>query len=277
MIKANAHKYSVSAMCKVLNIPRSTYYYEATQTPTQDNLAAEIREIFRQSRNNYGTRKIKVELCKKGQTISRRRIGRIMKQEGMVSAYTVAQYRPHVDKCNESRVQNIVNRDFSGQPQYNVVVSDLTYVRVGNSWNYIYVLVDLFNREIIGYSAGKNKDAALVEKAFSRVNVNLEKKQIFHTDRGNEFKNRILDEKLAAFDVQRSLSMKGCPYDNAVAEATFKIIKTEFIKGQAYETLEQLQYELSDYVNWFNNHRIHSLLGYLTPKEYRLTNLKKVV
>lgn len=277
MIKANAHKYSVSAMCKVLNIPRSTYYYEATQTPTQDNLAAEIREIFRQSRNNYGTRKIKVELCKKGQTISRRRIGRIMKQEGMVSAYTVAQYRPHVDKCNESRVQNIVNRDFSGQPQYNVVVSDLTYVRVGNSWNYIYVLVDLFNREIIGYSAGKNKDAALVEKAFSRVNVNLEKKQIFHTDRGNEFKNRILDEKLAAFDVQRSLSMKGCPYDNAVAEATFKIIKTEFIKGQAYETLEQLQYELSDYVNWFNNHRIHSSLGYLTPKEYRLTNLKKVV
>lgn len=82
---------------------------------------------------------------------------------------------------------------------------------------------------------------------------------------------------LAAFDVQRSLSMKGCPYDNAVAEATFKIIKTEFIKGQAYETLEQLQYELSDYVNWFNNHRIHSSLGYLTPKEYRLTNLKKVV
>ena len=73
------------------------------------------------------------------------------------------------------------------------------------------------------------------------------------------------------------MSMKGCPYDNAVAEATFKIIKTEFIKGQAYETLEQLQYELSDYVNWFNNHRIHSSLGYMKPRECRLTNLKKVV
>ncbi len=71
--------------------------------------------------------------------------------------------------------------------------------------------------------------------------------------------------------------MKGCPYDNAVAEATFKIIKTEFVKGQVYETLEQLQYELSDYVNWFNNHRIHSSLGYMTPREYRLTNLKKIV
>lgn len=178
MIKANAHKYSVSAS-KVLNIPRSSYYYEARQKTQEDNLAAEIREIYRQSRNNYGTRKIKVELSKKDLMVSRRRIGRIMKQEGLVSSYTVAQYKPHMDKCNESKVQNIVNREFSQQPQYNVVVSDLTYVRVGNSWNYICVLVDLFNREIIGYSAGKNKDAKLVGKAFNRVNVNLNKIQIF--------------------------------------------------------------------------------------------------
>lgn len=264
-------------MCKVLNIPRSSYYYEAAQKQPEDSLTAEIREIFRQSRNNYGTRKIKVELSKKDLRVSRRRIGRIMKQEGLVSSYTVAQYKPHVDKCNESKVQNIVNRDFSDQPQYNVVVSDLTYVRVGNRWNYICVLVDLFNREIIGYSAGTNKDAILVSRAFSRVDVKLEKIQIFHTDRGNEFKNKTLDETLETFHIRRSLSMKGCPYDNAVAEATFKIIKTEFVKGQEYETLEQLQYELADYVNWFNNHRIHSSLGYLTPKEYRLINLKKVV
>lgn len=277
MIKANTHKYSVSAMCKVLQIPRSTYYYEAKQKPEEDSLASDIREIFRQSRNNYGTRKIKVELAKKNLIVSRRRIGRIMKKEGLVSSYTVAQFKPHVEKCNESKVENVVKREFSSQPQYNVVVSDLTYVRVGMSWHYICVLVDLFKREIIGYSAGKNKDANLVSKAFSRVNVNLEKIQIFHTDRGNEFKNKTLDETLKTFHIKRSLSMKGCPYDNAVAEATFKIIKTEFVKGQAYETLEQLQYELADYVNWFNNHRIHSSLGYLTPKEYRLTNLKKVV
>lgn len=277
MIKANAHKYSVSAMCKVLQIPRSTYYYESKQRPDNSNLNAEIREIFRQSRNNYGTRKIKVELAKNELIVSRRRIGRIMKEEGLVSSYTVAQYKPHVDKCNESKVENIVKRNFQDQPQYHVVVSDLTYVRVGLNWHYICVLVDLFNREIIGYSAGKNKDAGLVSRAFSRVDVNLEKIQIFHTDRGNEFKNRLLDEMLEAFHIRRSLSMKGCPYDNAVAEATFKVIKTEFVKGQTYETLEQLQYELSDYVNWFNNHRIHSSLGYLTPKEYRLTALKKVV
>lgn len=68
--------------------------------------------------------------------------------------------------------------------------------------------------------------------------------------------------------------MKGCPYDNAVAEATYKIIKTEFVKGRCFSSLEELNLELADYVNWFNNHRIHSALGYHTPAEYRNNHLK---
>lgn len=264
-------------MCRVLQISRSTYYYESIAKPDESELTAKIVDIFKSSRNNYGTRKIKVELKKKGIQISRRRIGRIMKQEGLVSNYTVAQFKPHVDKCNESEVANLVNRKFDEQPILNVVVSDLTYVRVGLSWNYICVLIDLHNREIIGYSAGKNKDAILVSKAFATVKTNLNKIQIFHTDRGNEFKNRIIDETLETFKIARSLSMKGCPYDNAVAEATYKIIKTEFVKGQIFENLEDLKCQLADYVNWFNNHRIHSSLDYLTPHEYKQNTLKKVV
>jgi transposase InsO family protein len=71
--------------------------------------------------------------------------------------------------------------------------------------------------------------------------------------------------------------MKGCPYDNAVAEATFKIIKTEFVNGETFESLEELNFKLADYVNWFNNHRIHSSLDYKTPYQYKLDYLKKVV
>lgn len=142
------------------------------------------------------------------------------------------------------------------------------------NWNYICVLIDLFNREIIGYSAGRNKDASLVTKAFTSVNTNLNHIQVFHTDRGNEFKNKAIDETLEAFQIERSLSMKGCPYDNAVAEATFKVIKTEFVYNEKFATLEELQYKLADYVNWFNNHRIHSSLGYLTPYQYKKNHLK---
>ena len=176
-------------MCAVLKISRSTYYYECKEKPEDKKLVHSIKEIFRLSRNNYGTRKIKVELAKQGKIVSRRRIGRIMKQEGLVSSYTVAQFKPHVPKCNEEVIENVLDRKFDDQPKHQVVVSDLTYVRVGKSWNYICVLVDLFNREIIGYSAGKNKDPNLVMQAFSKVKINLKQIQLFHTDRGNEFKN----------------------------------------------------------------------------------------
>ena len=201
VIKNNTHKYSVSAMCQVLNVSRSTYYYESKPKKNESQLVTDIVEVFRRSRNNYRgpvlsegkvssfdgqlTRKIKHELNKMGQQVSRRRIGRIMKQEGLVSSYTVAQFKPHVVKCNDDKIENIVDRNFNEQPYLNVVVSDLTYVRVGHRWHYICVLVDLFNREIIGYSSGPNKDAALVKKAFSTVQTNLSQIKIFHTDRGN--------------------------------------------------------------------------------------------
>lgn len=228
-----------------------------------------------------------------GQQVSHRRIGRIMKQEGFVSNYTVTQFKPHTTNCNESKIENIVNRQFDKQPHLNVVVSDLTYVRVGNHWHYLCVLVDLFNREIIGYGSGPNKDAELVKKTSSTVKINHSQMKIFHTDRGNEFKNKIIDEILDTFNIDRSLSMKGCPYDNGVAQATYKVIKTEFVNNGSpssdqrepssitrewlFETEEQLGYEFADYVNWYNNHRIHSSLGYLSLVNYRENNLKKVV
>lgn len=277
MIKANAHKYSVSAMCRVLQVNRSSYYYEAKRKPDESELVSDVAGIFKASRNNYGTRKIKKKLMETGKRISRRRIGRIMKQEGLVSNYTTAQFKPQKDRCNESKAENILNRQFCGQAYRNVVVSDLTYVRVGKRWNYICVLVDLFNREIIGYSAGEHKTAGLVKQAFISVDGDLSEIQIFHTDRGNEFKNQTIEELLEAFGMKRSLSHKGCPYDNAVAEATFKIIKTEFVWNETFSDLRELKLKLWDYVNWYNNHRIHSSLGYQTPVQYRENNLKKVV
>lgn len=277
MIKNNTHKYSVSAMCKVLKLPRSTYYYESKSIESPDEITPKVIEIFRVSRNNYGTRKIKVELRKQGITVSRRKIGKIMKAQGLVSKYTVAQYKPHKDKCNESIIDNELNREFNNHAPYASVVSDLTYVRVNKQWNYVCILVDLFNREIIGYSAGPNKDANLVYRAFASVKTKLDDITLFHTDRGSEFKNKIIAEVLGTFKIKRSLSHKGCPYDNAVAEATFKIFKTEFTKDYHFENLEELRLELSDYVNWFNKFRIHSTLGYLSPIEYKEHNLKKIV
>jgi putative transposase len=257
-------------MCDVLEIPRSTYYYEAKIRDNQDDeLTALIIKIFKDSRNIYGQRKIKKELDKLGWQVSRRRIGRIMKEQGLVSKYTVAQFKPKKSAVNESEIGNTLNREFNQDEELKVIVSDLTYVRVEQKWHYICVLVDLFNREIIGHSAGPHKDAKLVQTAFASVKYNLNRLQLFHTDRGGEFKNQLIDEALEAFSIERSLSDKGTPYDNAVAEATFKTIKTEFVSGHVFSSQQELDLELFDYVNWFNNIRIHGSLDYLTPKEYK--------
>ncbi|BFH10943.1 hypothetical protein J6TS7_25990 [Paenibacillus dendritiformis] len=140
--------------------------------------------------------------------------------------------------------------------------------------HYICVFVDLFNREIIGSSAGPKKDVALIARAFASLQGDLRQIQFFHTDRGSEFKNKLVDETLNTIQIARSLSMKGCPYDNAVAEATFK---TEFINQINFQSLQHLELELYDCVNWYNRHRIHGTLGYMSPVDYSRLVLKKAV
>lgn len=256
-------------MCKALKVSRALVYYERKNKREDKELEELIIKIFKESRNNYGSRKIKVKLQELGYQVSLRRIRKIMDLNGLVSNYTVKQFKVHKASCNEEEGENILNREFEREKQLDVVVSDLTYVNVAGKWNYICLILDLWNREIIGYAAGIHKDAKLVYKAFSKISYDLRKINIFHTDRGNEFKNKIIEELIETFGIKRSLSKKGCPYDNAVAEATYKIIKTEFAYNRRFSSFEELECELFDYVNWYNNIRIHGSLDYKTPVVYR--------
>ena len=273
MIRANRHKYCISAMCSVLKVSRNRYYYKEKETKDETPLEEAVQRAFEENRSLYGSRKLKKVLAKKGIVISRRKICRIMKHRGLESAYTRKKYRNHSKKCNESVIPNLLDRQFNGQEQFAVVVSDLTYVRVGQKWQYVCILLDLHNREIIGYSSGASKDAYLVQAAFAKVKVSLSQIQMFHTDRGSEFDNALIDEILDTFGITRSLSMRATPLDNAVAEATFKLIKSEFIYRRFFVSSEQLAIELADYVHWFNNIRIHGSLGYLSPIDFKQNSL----
>ncbi|GAB0167867.1 IS3 family transposase [Lysinibacillus sp. CTST325] len=164
-----------------------------------------------------------------------------MKQLGLVSNYTAAYFKPQKNRSNEAPVANVLNPEFEQEKE---LVSDLTYVRVGKKWHYVCLFVDLFNREIVGASAGPNKDAALVYKALSSIKGDLTNMQLFHTDRGSEIDNKLMTEATETFGIQRSLSAKGCPYDNAVAEATYKSFKVEFVYQRIFLTMEQLELEL---------------------------------
>ena len=111
-----------------------------------------------------------------------------------------------------------MKRKFDDREELDVIVSDLTYVRVNGKWNYVCLILDLHNREIIGYSAGRHKTAELVVQAFASIKYDLRKINVFHSDRGSEFKNQAIEKLFEIFEINRSLSKKGCPYDNAVDE-----------------------------------------------------------
>ncbi len=258
-------------MCKLLNISKSNYYYQINKYTRKivNNYNQEIISAFNESRQVYGARKIKVVLAHKSINLSRHKIRNIMKNNNLISKYTKTRLKCKNIQVNNDPVNNIVNRDFNNRKINEIIVSDLTYIKVGFKWFYVCLLIDLYNREIVGYSSGPNKNTELVYQAIMRITRPLSKIEIFHTDRGNEFKNNIIDQLLSTFKIQRSLSAKGCPYDNAVAEATYKVFKTEFINGRKFNDLAQLELELFDYINWYNNLRIHGSLNYLSPVTFR--------
>ena len=154
----------------MLGISRSAYYYRPKPlTDEAIELEIKVRSIFRASHNVYGARRIKSKLEAENIVASRRRIRAIMKKLHLVSVYTKAKYRHHPTRKNEEKVRNVLNREFSHRKPLEVIVSDLTYVRINQRWAYVCAITDLFNREVIGYSCGLRRDAALIKEAFSTI------------------------------------------------------------------------------------------------------------
>nr|WP_270318750.1 IS3 family transposase [Bifidobacterium adolescentis] len=270
VIRANASRYPISAQCRILGVPRSTYYWmiEHPEAERVDPIAGDVHAIWRDSHERYGARKIKAALERRGVTASRRRIVNIMKRRGMTSAYARRTFKPHKTRVNEARLANILDREFDGYEPRTHLASDLTYVRVGGKWAYVCLLIDLANRSIAGHSADTGRTADLVMAAFATLDFPLTEVEVFHTDRGSEFDNAKIDELLDVFDIRRSLSRKGNPYDNAVVESTNRLLKKELVYRNSYATIEQLRHDPDDYVWWSDNQRLHSTLGYRSPKEF---------
>jgi len=251
-------------------------YYKPTPHKVDVELENAVIEEFNNNRKAFGTIKLKRALKRRDKPLhaSRRRIGKIMKKYNLVSKYVQRRKRKKAgnadaDIVNNEVKPNLVERKWDERKPLEVIVSDLTYVKVNSQWHYICLLVDIAAREIIGFAAGRNKDAKLVRKAIYRADVDLRGIDIFHTDRGGEFKNEILDDIIHAFGMRRSLSAKGTPVDNAVMESLYNSVKAELVYGETFHTLADLELELFQFVHWYNNARPHGGLGLLTPKEYK--------
>ena len=272
---ANAGRYPVSAQCRILGVPRSTYHRMLANPPAPpapDPIEPDVLGAFGASRGGYGARRLKVALARSGITASRRRICRISGENGPPGAYSgrgPGASRP----AAPPDAADALGRGFDGHRPRTHVAADLTYVRAGSRWCYVCLLVDLHDREIVGCSCGRRKDASLVKAAFSNVEFPLTGIKVFHSDRGAESCNAGIDAPLTAFGIDRSASGPGDPHDDAVVESTSRILERELVAGGRFASEEGLRAAPFDWADWCNDFRIHSTLGYMSPVEFREAGL----
>ena len=217
-------------MCGVLGVPRSTYYWMLSHPEPEradDPIAGDVVRIYEDNRREHGAPKIKRALAREGIVASRRRIKRIMNQKGLVSAYARKKCKPRAAKASEAEAPNVLDREFDGHPPHTHIAGDPAYVRVGGKWNYACLPIDLRDREIVGHAASGRKDAGPVKAAFATPGFPPTDIDVLRTDRGSEFANSDIDDLPEAFDIRRSPSRKGNPYDNAAIEPTNRILKKE--------------------------------------------------
>ena len=233
-----------------------------------DPIAGDVRAVRRDGHERCGAGKIKAALERRGVTASGRRIVDIMKRRGVTGAYARGTSEPHRTRADGAGLANILDRGSDGYGPRAHLAGDLTYVRVGGEWAYVCPLIDLANRSIAGHGADTGRAAGPAMAAFATLDFPLTGVEVFHTDRGGGFDNARIDELLDVFDIGRSPSGKGSPYDNAVVESTDRLLKKELIYRNHYTSLEQLRSDPDDYVWWSDNQRLHSTLGYRSPKEF---------
>lgn len=276
-IHDHQEQFPLKRLCRVLCVSRSGYYSWLTSKPAkwaQENaeLLTEIKIIHEQSRQTYGSPRITRELLKRGYSCSRARVARLMAKNS-IYAKTKRKFKVTTDSKHKYPVSpDLLKQDFGVDAPNKIWVSDISYIRTMAGWLYLTVILDLFNRQVVGWSISSRLTAitttipALIH-AFQRQRpcIGL----IYHSDRGVQYACHEFRNKLAEYKMIQSMSGKGNCYDNAVAESFFHTLKTELVYFEKYETKEQATQSIFEYIEvFYNRQRLHSALDYKTPVEF---------
>jgi putative transposase len=266
-------------MCKVMSVSRSGYYYWLADRPSKraienKSILILIKTSFTASKGRYGSPRITKDLTAQGQTVSRPRVARLMKK-AQIKSIVQKKYVVATTDSNHAYplADNHLDRNFNPVQPGKAWVSDLTYIRTREGWLYLTIIMDLFDRQVIGWALSESMKASQTSIAAWRMAITnrpITDKLIFHSDRGIQYACDAFTDKLAGSpNVVQSMSGKGNCWDNAVAESFFKTLKAELVYQQDFTTVELAKQDLFDYIEvWYNRQRRHSALGYLSPLEF---------
>jgi putative transposase len=266
-------------MCQLLGVSRSGYYEwlqrpPRPQTTAEQPLQDQVQRYVAQGRGTYGTRRIKHLLAQEGLRVSRRRIGRMLTQAGLRCKTRRRFKAPIAAGQAQTVAPNQLNRELTVQDPNTIYVGDITYLPTGEGWLYLAVVLDLCSRAVVGWSMADHMRAELVNQALAMA---IGQRQpaaglIMHTDRGSQYGADSYQQLLTQHGIEPSMSRKGNCWDNAVAESFFHTLKTELIYLEDFDTREQAQTAVFEYIEvFYNRQRCHSANGYLAPLVYEQT------
>lgn len=269
---------SMRAMCRLLNVRRQGYYEYHRRGESQRQYrerlqAQQVLNVFYENRRIYGARRIAAELLRKGIHIDRKQVRRIMVKEGLVPVTC----RRRVNTTNSSHhlgvFPNLLKENGTPSGTDQVWVSDMTYIRTDEGWQYLCTVLDLYSRRVVGYALSKRIDRHLAIAAFQNAMTNRRpgKGFIFHTDRGCQYASADFRVAVSNSGGKQSMSTAGNPYDNACVESFFKTLKVEWLETRRFSTREQAAKAVGEFLLYYNRKRLHSSLGYQSPVDFELT------
>ena len=274
--------HGVEPICRVLPIAPSTFYAHAaiandpdlaSHRAKRDIIDAEkIKEAFDGSGKRYGARKIWHDLRRDGHDIARCTVERLMKVmgiQGIVRGQKPITTNPDTSQpCPDDKV----NRDFTADMPNQLWVSDFTYVSSWQGMVYVAFVIDVFARRIVGWRVSTSMTTGFVLDALNQAicqrTPSGADSLIHHSDRGSQYLSIKYTERLAEAGIDPSVGSVGDSYDNALAESTIGLFKTEVIDFMGpWKSVGQVEWETLKWVNWYNTKRLHSKIGYITPQE----------
>lgn len=280
-IKNHESEFPVVKMCSMLKVSKSGYYKWLVSKPSKralfrQELLQQIRWVYYQSKQRYGSPRIATELQMQGIRASEQLVAKLMKANEIRSIIRKKYVVTTDSKHKYPVVENKLNRQFEVKKENRVWVSDLTYVSTKEGWVYLTTVIDLLHRKVIGWALSstmmaKDTSVPAFKMALKNSSIKANQQLIFHSDRGiqyacEEFTNEVNQHK----NIERSMSRKGNCWDNAVAESFFKSLKTELVYHQNYQTRNQAELSIFEYIETFyNKTRRHKHLNNLTILEYQ--------
>lgn len=271
VIYRHKDKYSISEMCRFFDVSRSGYYgfVDRMGKPAKDlELSEFIRECQAETKQTYGYRRVAIWLERKGVHHDPKTILRVMNKYSLLSIVRRRRY------CNYSqalhRYENLLNRDFHADRPNQKWVTDISYIKTAQGFLYLSVIRDLYDRSIIAYKTSTVQNINLVlntiraAKRKEKVTGELQ----LHSDQGFQYTSQPYFNLTKRYHITPSMSRRGNPYDNALAENFFSILKTECIYRTKISTFEEARRMIDDYIYFYNHQRIQ-LKTKLTPLELR--------